>query len=112
MNAARFLGLSSTEIFDYINRRKSFLKHWYHTRQRQRIITRLDTRNFQVEVLGIPHGFNTKTGKFLLKLPKIELVWGLDNYTVYITNFKQTERIKISIPPDLFISVSKYKYVR
>lgn len=111
MNAARFLRLSSTEIFDYINRRKSFLKHWYHTRPWQRIITRLDTRNFQVEVLGIPHGFNTKTGK-LLKLPKIELVWGLSGYTVYITNFKRSERIKISIPPDLFISVSKYRYVR
>jgi len=111
MNAARFLRLSNTEIFDYINRRRSLLRHWYYTRPRG-IITRLDTRNFQVEVLGIPHGFNTKTGKFLLKLPKIELVWGLFGYTVYITNFKRSERIKISIPPDLFISVSKYKYVR
>ena len=109
MNAARFLELSDVEILQYINRRKSLLRDWYHRRP-YRGISRLDTRTFQVGVLEIPHGFNTKTGK-LLKLPKIELFWGLDNYTVYITNFKRTERIRISIPPDLSVSVSKYKYV-
>lgn len=109
MNAAKFISLSATEILEYIIRRKSLLRDWYYRRPYQSI-SRLDTRNFQVGVLEIPHGFNTKTGK-LLKLPKIELFWGLDNYTVYITNFKRTERIRISIPPDLSVSVSKYKYV-
>jgi len=108
MNAAKFVSLSATEILEYIKIRKPLLRNWYYRRPYQEI-SRLDTKIFQGNVLEIPHGFCTKTGK-ILKLPKIELVWGLDNYIVYITDHRSGVRIKISIPSDFSVSVSKYKY--